>query len=332
MSILFAGGEDLDFPNGTAVPIQTAAGNYRAGFARCCIGGVDSSGTLIKSVGFLGGAVTSAWLSWRGNLYNVDNSQMGVGFGNLASGNWVGVGTNNGARAVFAKSSAGGFTLLGTMFSQFLFPSGTTPSKFDLQMINYGVSATMNFYINGALVGTFVGDVTVTGTAGLDSVFIGHQNRFQTNWCSEIIVSTESTLAWQGLVTHAPSGNGAVQAWSNPAYTNFNPITINDANSTFSNTAAQDEQASLIAAPAGNWQTKVVRVAARALATTGATASQLKLGLSNAAGTTVGVGPAHSPTVGYTCQDEYFTTDPVTGAAWAAGAMPSTYSLDLRSA
>ena len=148
---------------------------------------------------------------------------------------------------------------------------------------------------------------------------------------SEIIVANESTLGWQGLLTDAPLALGASDTWSNAAVTNVNPVTINDANSTFVNTTGSNEEYTMVAQPSGNFQIKAVKIAARAMATSGAASTNLKLGFNNTNNSTVAVGSAHALTTAFATYEDLLSTDPTNGgAAW--GSSLSGYQLDLQSA
>ena len=76
MSILWCGGEDIDFPNGNAVSVTNNSGFWsRSGYTRCSL---SSSGGISKSTYFPGGPVTSAWITFR---WRPDNSAKTVGVG-----------------------------------------------------------------------------------------------------------------------------------------------------------------------------------------------------------------------------------------------------------
>jgi hypothetical protein len=205
--------------------------------------------------------------------------------------------------------------------------------KVDVQLANYGSSSTVNVYVNGTLAISYSGLTAISGTTSLDCMALSFiDNTIGNSGASEIIVADEPTLGFQGLVTFAPNGNGATQNFSNPAYTNFNPVTINDANTTFTNTTGQDEQATLPSAPSGTFQVRAVRVAARALSTTGATATGLKLGFNNTNTSTVAEGASHTLGAGFATVEDIFNTDPTSaGGTGDWGADLSGYQLELKS-
>ena len=321
MAVLWFGGEDVCFPNGAVPVVDTGSTHFRSGWARCAIN--TSIGSYCKSTVFPGGAVTSAWLRFYMVSTGGPNGGFLAGFGKSGTNSAIGLGQNSSPNLTISSYVNGTRTDLATS------TVGSSTGRYDLQLINYGSSGTINVYLNGALILTYTGNLSLSGVTGFDSVFFSG-SQFGAMYFSEFIVSDESTLAWQGLVTYAPSGNGTSQQFSNPAYTNFNPTTINDSNSTYTNTTGQDEQATINSGPSGVFQIQAVKVIARALATAGATASNLKLGFNNTNNSTVAEGSSHSLSTGFGSVEDYFTTDPTTGTAW--GASLSGYQLELRSA
>jgi len=248
------------------------------------------------------------------------------------SGIWFGPGTQSNKAAIF-KYDGTTLTLLaqegGTSLGPIIATIGLT--KFDLQIINFGSSSIVNLFIGGALVISYSGSTAISGISNLDCVGLGAGSGVNNTAMSEIIVADESTLGFQGLVTMAPNGNGASQQWSNPGYTNVNPTTVNDANSTYTNATGQDEQLTTNNMPTGIFQIKAVKVVARAAATSGATATGLKLGFNNTNNSVAAEGSAHTLGSGFSPVEEYFATDPTNGGA-AFGANLNGYQIELRSA
>lgn len=327
MSYLWAGGEDIDFPNGFNPSVSTTSGRFRAGYARCCLfSGSTTVGHYSASTPFPGGAVTSCWLSFI--LYNVNTSNF-----NSSSG-VVGLGqSGQGGKGIYlgynSSSQLSVYRYDGTTSTQI---STASPGlsggiqKLDVQIVNYGSSATVNIFINGALILTYSGNIAISGITGFDTVLIGWGFDME---FSEFIVASADTRSVQGLVTLAPNGNGTTQNWSNPAYTNFNPTTINDANSTFVNTTGQDEQATLSDLPSGNFSVPMVKIASRAMASSGSASTNLQQGVKN--GSTVAVGSSHALTTAFSTYEDYFTTDPTTSNPWLVTDI-NGLQLDLRSA
>lgn len=329
MSYLWAGGEDIDFPVASSVNTTTTGGRFRSGFARCGISCSGSSiGNASASTPFPGGAVTSCWLSCQAWNFASNSSQNVIGLGQ----------SGQGSKGIFIGTTSGSSTLL----NLFLYNGSTITvlassgsiglqaglSKVDIQIVNYGASATVNVFINGGLAITYSGNIAIAGITGFDTVLLPWLNT-NNMAISEVIVATADTRSVQGLVTLAPNGNGTTQSWSNPAFTNFNPTTINDANSTFVNATGQDEQATLSDLPAGNFSVPVVKVSSRAMASTGSASANLQQGFNN--GGTVAVGSSHALTTAFATYEDYFTNDPTTALAWVVSQL-NALQLDLRSA
>ena len=327
MAILWCGGEDVDFPNGSVPLVSTTSTQFRSGYGRCALG----SGTQSRSAVFAGGAVTNAWFTFRyyTNLATPTFRSTGLTYsGVVNAGLWVGVTSGN--KVTLFKYDGTTETSLATEAGTSIVANSGSIYRFDVQISNFGASTTVNVYLNGTLVITWTGNPAITGVTSLDQLSFQISGTIVGNALSEFIVSDSDTRGLQGLVTYAPNGNGTTQNWSNPAYTNYNPTTINDTNSTFVNTTTQDEQATVNSAPAGNFQIVAVKVIARALSTSGATATGVALGFNNTNNTTVAVGSAHTATTAFASYEDIFATDPTTGSGW--GQNITGYQLNLRSA
>lgn len=328
MSILWMGGEDIDFPNGIAGAGATTAGEFRAGYARC---GLQTSGLtgLMKSNVFPGGAVTSAWLSCRSfetnNSFTVPLLMIGFGLSGTNKGLFLGLSTTTPCKITLYKYD-------GTTITSLASESGTsftsaTLNKLDMQVISYGASATVNIYLNTTFLFSFTGNVAVTGMTSFDSVFISEPGATGQSCHSEIIVADEDTRSFS-LMTMAPISAGTTDAWTG-LFSAVNPITINDANSVFTNTTGLDEQFNMTALPAGSFAVREVKVNARMSATAGSTATHVATGF-NLSGT-VSVGTPFGPLgTAFVDEESYYANNPVTSAAWTTTQL-STIQVDLRS-
>jgi len=347
MAILWCGGEDVDLPHGASVSILTAGSqpsSFRSAFSRCAVYTSTASGGAYSNA-FAGGGVTSCWFSFIAGDYpnppggpnSAGMKYAGITHNSLPSaGIYIGSDSSNYLFPALYKSSDGmTFTKLASTSTVPI----SSPGRYDVQIINYGTTGTIVVYCNGSQIMSYTGDIRVGAAPNLDTVVVRAgtysfgTGGSATGWkgASEIVVADESTLGFQGLATLAPNGNGATQNWSNPAYTNVNPITINDANTTYTNTVGQDEQLTMNSLPSGTFQVKAVKVIARASATSGATATGLKLGFNNTNNGTVAEGATHTLGTGFSPVEDLFATDPTNGGAhW--GANLNGYQLELRSA
>lgn len=330
MSILWAGGEDIDFPNNSGLSVSTTSTTFRSGYGRCAI---HSSSTSIgaRSLVFSGGAVTSCWFTCEFILSAVTgNNAIGIGLtkdGSTPSGLYVGGGASTAAKLTLYKYDGTTKTALASESGTSLTTS--TLLRLDVEITSYGASATVNVYLGAVLLITFSGDVTVSGVTSLSAVGMGPLNTSTPFYYSEIIVADEDTRPFLGLLTMAPTAIGTTNDWSNNTVTNVNPTTINDANATSTNTVSKDQQYNLTDEPAGTFNVKAIRIAARAFITSGATASKIKLGFNS--GGSVAVSSAQTVATGATTYENIYSTNPVTSADWGDSTEINALQVDLQS-
>ena len=165
--------------------------------------------------------------------------------------------------------------------------------------------------------------------SNFDSIFAHYINSFAV-YVSEVIVADEDVRQFVGLRTHGPSAAGTTNTWSNNAYTNVNPTTINDANAEYTNTAAQDAQHNLDDLPSGIFQVRAVKISVRAMHTAGSTATAVALGIKNGAGS-IAVATPHALTTAFVTVEDLFALYPVTGVAWGDAAEINALQANLRS-
>lgn len=188
-----------------------------------------------------------------------------------------------------------------------------------MYVASYGASATVTVYVGGVLVITYSGDVTVPGMTDFDcTIFgLGDGSAVNPDAVSEIVVADEDTRLFS-LVAMAPNGAGGTDAWTG-AYTDCNPITINDANAVYTNTVGQDEEFNLTDLPSGTFTIRAVKISARASKSAGATATKLKLGYGTNSSTDVGA--AQSLTTAWACYERLDQQNPVTSNDWQQSEM-----------
>jgi hypothetical protein len=206
--------------------------------------------------------------------------------------------------------------------------TNSTLHRMDMQLINYGASATVNLWWDGVQLFSFSGSVALAGVSNLDQVWLPNSNSGL--YISEIMVADEDLRGWTGLLTLSPNALGTTNAWSNTAVANVNPTSINDSNATYSNTVAQDNQYNLTDEPSGIFAVKAVKVVARAMHTAGSAADHLALGFSS--GGSVAVGTSQALSVAFTTYEQQFNTNPVTAAAWGNAAEINALQIDMRTA
>lgn len=311
MTILWCGGEDIDFPNGSMPTVTTTAGRFLANYARCALG-LGESLQMAKSTVFPGGAITSGWMA--GNIMTTAVAQttkglLGFGLGGTSKGLFVGIGATSSSLSLL-KFDESTWTILATAPGT---PIATSILyRLDIQIISYGAAATVNVYLDGAFMLTYTGDVTVSGVTELDSVFLYNFSPAYDTYFSGFIVADEDTRTFE-LVTYAPSAAGDANAWTG-AYTTVDETTLDDSDVVYTNTPDLDVQYNLTATPAGTFAVKQVKVAARAAITAGASAATLELGVKT--GGTINVDAGHALTTAWETQERYMATNPVTAGAW----------------
>lgn len=330
MSILWCGGEDIDFPNGVTPLVDGSATFRRAGYARCSLG-TNGSTDLCKSVPFPGGAVTSCWFTARVypniSFGSTPKLAVGLGLSGTAKGLYVGASGGNTTKLALNKYN-------GTTATELATEAGNSITqalhRLDVQLVNYGSSATVNVYWDGALVITFSGDVSVSGVTNLDSIFFNGGGS-ATYWnLSEVVVADEDVRAFPGLVTLALTGAGTTDDWTG-TYSNINGTTISDANPAYVNVNAKDEQFNVTDLPTGTFVIKAVKIAARmAKSNDGPAVTQVKLGYNSGGSTGFGTGATKALTTAYATYEQLDLTNPVSSAAFVQSEM-NALQLDMQS-
>src|SRR5882672_6561843 len=317
MTILWCGGEDIDFPNGQTVAIQTSSTYFRSGYARCGIQD-NNTNSSSRSLSFSGGAVTSAWLHYQvfvTSSFGVSHPFPGLGLNSAGNGGiFVGTASSNAAKCALFKWDGATLTQLAAETGTSIPVTNGSSVQIDLQITNYGASSTVNVYCHNVLVITFSGSTTIAGIANLDCVALYGFSGGPYYWFSEFIVGDSDTRNFS-LLTMAPNAAGDTNNWTTGTYANINPITINDASVIAVNTTGQDFQANLIDLPAGSFgNVQAVKAAVRSEITAGAVPTSLKIGVKT--GGTVNVDAGHAQTTGFLTYERLMVTNPVTSAAW----------------
>jgi hypothetical protein len=335
MSILWCGGEDIDFPNGIPLNANTSGSTFRSGFARCSLGAPGSTGGWSNS--FSGGGVTSAWLSVQ--LFNSDDgltSALLCGLVNNASGNnsgiWIASGSSSAQRLCIAMWNGTTFTQLAVGSYDLFVGNQGSLTRCDLQVVNYGTSSTLNLYVNGGLYCSYTGNSAITGVTTLDSVGIVCPGGTRMA-VSELIVASTDTRNYPGLVTLAVNGAGTTDQWTG-TFSNINGVSFSDANPAFTNATGQDQQYQVTDSfPISGITLAAVKISARMAAGAGGVPTAVKLGYkgtgSPAFGTgadkTLGVG------VGYTTYEQLDSINPLTGVAFTTTDITAPLQLDMQS-
>lgn len=326
---IWLAGEDHSFQHGGVPVVLTTAGMYRGGgFARCSLA-PHSTGNPVKGNQFPGGAVTSAWLHflvWPGapwGLYAANVSEMIGGVGQFSSLKALVIGCVGGNYGGVANQLSL-FSYDGSTLTVLATESGTSLTdsvlnQFDIQVINYGATATVNVYVNAATTTaiSFTGDVTVSGMTAFDCVCCGTPHAYGDGvfGFSEFMVDTRDTRAMI-LFNQYGIAAGDTDGFSG-VYSDCNPVTINDSNAVYTATAAENEQFELNAMPSGTFGVLACQLAARASITVGSPIETLKLGWH--AYSLVSVDAGHTLITAWNCYDSLSQLSPFSGLPWTPG-------------
>jgi hypothetical protein len=330
MSILWVGGEDIDFPNGATATVSTTSSTFRAGYARCSLPTL-STASITRSNAFPGGAVTSAWLSFHlfvASTIGANTRAVGFGLSGTSGSLTLGSGSATNKFALW-KYDGTTATLLASETGTSLATS--TAYRIDMQVVNFGATATVNVFINGILLITFSGNVAVSGMANFDSVILtGVASGFALGNISEVIVADQDTRAWPGVVTMALTGAGTTNNWTNNTFSNINGTTISDASPASVNVSAQDQQYNVTDLPTGSFVIPVVKISARMAVSASPAVTQVKLGYNSGGTVGFGTGATKLLTTAYATYEQFDSINPVTGLAWAQSDM-NALQLELQS-
>ena len=342
MNILWAGGEDIDWVTLGSLSVDTTSGHFRSGWARCDIQMTSGNGTAqARSFPFNGGAVTSAWLSIHayfvgGNATALESNLL-AGFGSSGSNSFLALTVAAASASQIALSSYNGTTQ-----TQLAVESGTSITtlgtsgggKLDIQVSNLGASSTVNVYLNNNLIISYSGSTVITGLTNFDTVILGsYGGGTATTWSwSEFIVADSDTRALLGLNTLALTGAGTTTTWTNNTYTNINGVNHSDANPTYVNTTAKDQEYTVTAPTPAVFSVIGVVQSARACIPSGSTPTALKLGYGSGGVGYFGTGASKSPTVGFADYQQIDQINPITSTTWVSADLAAPLQLDIQSA
>ena len=170
MSIIWCGGEDIDFEYKINPDYSTSTSNRRAAWSRVALDTLDTGGCIFGSPLFT--PITSCWV----HAYFVEFNSTTVSnyltlyLRDSTTSALLGIGVSNtsGSDNVALLRHDGSYTLLdyetGGLWNGFIGP-------IDFQVVSYGASGTVKVYMNGVEVINFTGDlVGSSGATGLDQL------------------------------------------------------------------------------------------------------------------------------------------------------------------
>lgn len=327
MNIYWIGGEDIDFMAIGGAVAAAIGGTYRTGWARCSII-LNSVGVPTHGNPFNGGALTTAWLTCRVYSFSNSTSVGYIGFGLYGTNNAliIGSSTSAGTKLALYTVAAGSFTQIATEAGNSL--QVNTLSRFDIQVLNYGASATVNVYVGGVNVLSFTGNVAVAGMTNFDHVYLSATS--QVNFYSEMLVADSNTLAITGVQTLALTGAGTTNNWVNNTYTNINGLNYSDSNPIYVDSTAANQQYTVTSPTPVTYAVAGCQISARMAISASSTPSYIKLGYGSGGVGYFGSGAEKTPALGFATQTQIDLINPVTGTAFTSSNL-SSLQLDVES-
>jgi len=308
VSILWCGGEDLDFPIGR--PVMTTGG-IRTGFSRLAINLYSGPG-YGRSTLFPGGGVTSCWFSWRqqGGCQGTSTSMLGLGD------------SDNNGRGIWLRSASSGTGAMpslwkydGTTWTELVKDNVirlTDQRKMDLNVVDYGATGHLYLYIDGSLILSYDGDISSSGVTHLDCIILG-QTPNSNCYISELIVADEDTRSF-GLVTLYPNADGDSKTNWSGGYADIAENTLSENTVMASNTSDADAQINLYPTPSGSYTVKAVQLSARAVKTADGTTNGLALGIKS--NSSYDYGSKQNLSVAWDSYLRLMTVNPLTSSPW----------------
>lgn len=310
MSIIWCGGEEIDFPNGGSVEPYLATPYYDPVYSRCGIHPLATFGT-IKSILFTG--ITSGWIHCyitMGSLTYTIPGMIGICQSSNSKGLWVGIPDSSKKFAIRTGDDASYNTLASE--------SGTSlegGDRLDLYFSGLGVSENVKLYHNGTLIIDFTGDVSQSSMSLLDCVYLrgGHSMFGNMTHFSQIIVADEDTRL-MSLKTLVPNAAGDLNEWSG-LYTDVDEGYLSDADTIYTTEGSKSVQLNLTGMPTGNFNVKAVKVIGRAADGTGVL--DIKAGVKT--NSVVHLGDQKGLEGAWKSVEEMFNTNPETANPFTSG-------------
>lgn len=359
MTILFAGGEDLDFQYlGQGAPVfadagirlDATAGRFRAGYGRYAITfdqNSQNNGWPINSVYARAtfGNVSQVWFSARvvmaagGSIGPIGLRFRGPGMvERIRITNTHANSAVAGPYNVSTVNAAGTVTSLGNTSAGFT-QTPTVPDKLDI-FINYAVAGSMQIYINGTRVFDFSGDVTTDGATQLQLADFGaftYVTGFSgsgsfTAW-SEVIAATTDTRSL-GLVTQVPTANGNTHNWDSGTASDIGATSYatGDAAPNYALTAGLIQEYQVTPALPGGFYSILAVVHKARLAASPSPPADMQFMVRSAGADFVS--GTLAPNLSYTTLQNVWDVNPATSAAWLPTDLPSAstaYNMGLKS-
>jgi hypothetical protein len=329
MSILWGGGEDIDFPNGNVViTVSTDTGYFRTGYARCALRGQGFD--FMKSIPFPGGGVTECWLSCR--YYYTRGWFAGgwrlVGFGSSDldfEGIYLDTLKDGNQTLALAKWDGSTRTELAYDSANYLISSALN------QIVIHFTTSKVDVYINGNLAIEYSGDARPAGLTTIDSILAQTYYANPASAISEVIVTDTVNPSALSLVTHYPTADGDLNEWAasppTTAYDKIDEPAVSDVDLISTDVADENVQCALSNLPSGAFSVKAIIVVARAQKSDDASIGTLKLGVKS--GGTIDVDAGHALSTSWESHERITAT--INGSA-ITPTLVDALQIDMKSA
>src|SRR3990167_1309398 len=324
MTILWCGGEEVDFPNNKNAGIanETTVGLYRSNFSRGALNiTTQDSVSPGESNSFPGGAITSGWFSAQWIIDLATTSANGKKWGLKKSGTlgglFVGLSATN-KLAVFKRDSDGTQTTVisetgTTTLADVLYHVVVQFTGFDTATGTIKVWRSGTLLIDSPTSNPSGLDLSVTGLTELDRfTMIGGGTGTSEWWISECIVADED-IRLASLKTLAPNAAGDSNTFTSGSYTEIDEVSLDTQDVINSTVAGQEFTCNLTGMPTGQFVVRAVKTAfytARGTSGIDALATGVRTSSTNHFDTMAIVD------TGYELRERMLNTNPVTSGSW----------------
>jgi len=261
MSIIWCGGEELDFIKNSVNAPAFASSYSRTSYARGAIQLYAHNTPYLSNI--FTSVNSNTWLHWYMQHQSgtvIDTNCFPVGLYNSVTGDAIGVNFNASDYWCISKRTAAG-TITNFVEDTVAAISLNTLTSYDLHIETYGSSGAIHFYRNGNLMLTYTGDITVGSTTDFNQVQLRRINSTWGTYISEIIVADEDTRL-MSLKTLAPNAAGDTNNWEG-TYANIDELAYSDADTIYTDTVEEDAIFNLTGMPAGDFICKAVKIVFR---------------------------------------------------------------------
>lgn len=337
-TILFGGGEDLDFTLIGASGADTTSGHFRSAYARLAISTNDSASVSDPVVARIYTAVfTGTQDLWLHTQYFTSQAVSDVSAQTACAITADGVcrllirGVGTTGTVKVSTRTAGGALVDLVTCTVGGFPVQNVLGAFDWH-INYAVSGSVDLYFRDTSVCHYSGDVTAaSGQTLVNQFYLGGTSTSggaPNDWSEVIVSSTDSRD--MNLFTCAPQAAGTTQTWTG-VVGSVNPLGYSDVTSISTASTGNISNWTCPVLPAGTFTVPAVIQSARVQSVTGITNFRFN---SRPAGAGADFDTsADIPAIGtfQNYQNNIVSTNPATAGAWTPSSLGAGVNFGIKS-